>query len=37
MSYCIELKTGETWAPKDVANCKIITEEKANDLMASLI
>ena len=37
MSYCIELKTGDTWAPKDVAHCKIPTEEKANARMATLI
>ena len=37
MSYCIELKTGDTWAPKDVAHCKIPTEEKANARMADLI
>ena len=35
--YCIELKTGDTWAPKDVAHCKIPTEEKANARMADLI
>ena len=35
--YCIELKNGDTWAPKDVSHCKIPTEEKANDRMATLI
>ena len=35
--YCIELKTNDTWAPKDVAHCKIPTEEKANARMADLI
>ena len=30
MSYCIELKTGDTWAPKDIVHCKIPTEAKAN-------
>ena len=28
MSYCIELKTGNTWAPKDIAHSKIPTEDK---------
>lgn len=37
MSYCIELKTGNTWAPKDVVHCKIPTEDKANARMAELI
>ena len=35
--YCIELKNGNTWAPKDVAHCKIVTQEKANARMADLI
>tara|TARA_Y100001937_G_scaffold51510_1_gene71488 strand:- start:469 stop:684 length:216 start_codon:yes stop_codon:yes gene_type:complete len=35
--YCIELKTNDKWAPKDVAHCKIPTEEKANARMADLI
>lgn len=35
--YCIELKKGDTWAPKDVAHCKIPTEDKANARMADLI
>tara|TARA_B100001778_G_scaffold64319_1_gene50350 strand:- start:50 stop:265 length:216 start_codon:yes stop_codon:yes gene_type:complete len=35
--YCIELKTGDTWAPKDVVHCKIPTEEKANARMTDLI
>ena len=37
MSYCIELKTGNTWAPKDIAHSKIPTEDKANARMAELI
>ena len=37
MSYCIELKTGDTWAPKDIVHCKIPTEVKANARMAELI
>lgn len=37
MSYCIELKTGDTWAPKDIAHSKIPTEDKANARMAELI
>ena len=35
--YFIELKKGDTWAPKDVAHCKIPTEDKANARMADLI
>ena len=35
--YCIELKTGDTWAPKDIVHCKIPTEAKANARMAELI
>ena len=35
--YCIELKTGDTWAPKDIVHCKIPTETKANARMAELI
>ena len=35
--YCIELKTGDTWAPKDIVHCKIPTEDKANARMADLI
>jgi hypothetical protein len=35
--YCIELKNGDTWAPKDAAHCKIPTEDKANARMATLI
>ena len=35
--YCIELKTGDTWAPKDIVHCKIPTEDKANARMAELI
>lgn len=35
--YCIELKTGDTWAPKDIVHCKIPTEEKANARMTDLI
>jgi len=35
--YCIELKSGDTWAPKDAAHCKIPTEDKANARMAELI
>ena len=34
--YCIELKTGDTWAPKDIVHCKIPTEDKANARMAEL-
>ena len=37
MSYCIEIKTGNTWAPKDIVHCKIPTEDKANARMAELI
>ena len=37
MSYCIEIKTGDTWAPKDIVHCKIPTEVKANARMAELI
>jgi len=35
--YCIELKTGDTWAPKDICHSKIPTEDKANARMAELI
>ena len=35
--YCIELKTGDSWAPKDIVHCKIPTEDKANARMAELI
>ena len=35
--YCIELKTGDTWAPKDIVHCKIPTGDKANTRMAELI
>tara|TARA_B100000427_G_C15326835_1_gene515056 strand:- start:43 stop:258 length:216 start_codon:yes stop_codon:yes gene_type:complete len=35
--YCIELKSGDTWTPKDVCHCKIPTEDKANARMAELI
>ena len=35
--YCIELKTGDTWAPKDICHCKIPTEDKANTRMTELI
>ena len=37
MSYCIELKTCSTWAPKQIVHCKIPTEDKANARMAELI
>ena len=37
MSYWIELKTGGTWAPKDIVHCKNPTEDKANARMAELI
>ena len=35
--YCIELKTGDTWAPKDIVHCKIPSLDKANARMAELI
>ena len=35
--YCIEIKTGDTWAPKDICHCKIPTEEKANARMSEMI
>tara|TARA_B100000700_G_scaffold303401_1_gene374856 strand:- start:1 stop:216 length:216 start_codon:yes stop_codon:yes gene_type:complete len=35
--YCIELKSGDIWTPKDAAHCKIPTEDKANARMAELI
>ena len=37
MIYCIELKTGDTWAPKDIVHCKIPSLDKANARMAELI
>ena len=37
MSYCIEIKTGDTWAPKDIVHCKIPTEAKAYARRTELI
>ena len=37
MIYCIEIKTGDTWAPKDIVHCKIPSLDKANARMAELI
>lgn len=37
MSYCIEIKNGETWELKDWAHSKIPTEEKANLRRTQLI